>query len=210
MSRGWASSAISASGRCTASVALAMSLQSDALAGVWSALDNANGALVLTFISTFVVADAWMAVYDSAVEAVFLCYLVDQEENDGVRDALSTARRRKRPAPCAESDGAHCGALLDSRPLLAGPPTLLRLGALSALHGTAQAFLSATYKCPLAHRRHTAAIYHAPWPAVAADDVWFAPRRCAGNPTSRSEDGEFSGGHSGHGSSGSDSPIKYA
>mgnify|MGYP006145130997 CR=1 FL=1 len=24
-----------------------------------------------------------MAVYDSAVEAIFLCYLVDQEENDG-------------------------------------------------------------------------------------------------------------------------------
>lgn len=65
---------------CTATAALAMSLQSDTLAGVWSALDNANGALVLIFVSTFCVADAWMAVFDSAVEAVFLCYLVDQEE----------------------------------------------------------------------------------------------------------------------------------
>ena len=32
---------------------------------------------------TFCVADAWMAVYDSAVESIFLCYLVDREENDG-------------------------------------------------------------------------------------------------------------------------------
>jgi len=68
---------------CTACAALLMSMQTDALAGVWSALDNANGALVLVFIVTFCVADAWIAVYDSAVEAVFLCYLVDQEENDG-------------------------------------------------------------------------------------------------------------------------------
>lgn len=68
---------------CTAGAALLMSLQGDALSGAWSALDNANGALVLTFVATFCVADAWMAVYDSAVEAVFLCYLVDQEENDG-------------------------------------------------------------------------------------------------------------------------------
>jgi hypothetical protein len=61
-----------------------MSLQSNASnAGVLSALDNSNGALVLIFIATFCVADAWMALYDSAVEAVFLCYLVDQEENDG-------------------------------------------------------------------------------------------------------------------------------
>ena len=28
--------------------------------------------------------DAWLGVYDAAVEAIFLCYLVDQEENDGV------------------------------------------------------------------------------------------------------------------------------
>lgn len=27
--------------------------------------------------------DAWLGVYDAAVEAIFLCYLVDQEENDG-------------------------------------------------------------------------------------------------------------------------------
>jgi len=68
---------------CTGCAALAMSMQSSASSGVWSALDNANGALVLTWIATFCVADAWMAVYDSAVEAIFLCYLVDQEENDG-------------------------------------------------------------------------------------------------------------------------------
>jgi len=68
---------------CTACAALAMSTSSGASSGVWSALDNANGALVLTWMATFCVADAWMAVYDSAVEAIFLCYLVDQEENDG-------------------------------------------------------------------------------------------------------------------------------
>jgi hypothetical protein len=69
---------------CTGGAALLMSLQSNASnAGVLSALDNSNGALVLIFIATFCVADAWMALYDSAVEAVFLCYLVDQEENDG-------------------------------------------------------------------------------------------------------------------------------
>lgn len=28
--------------------------------------------------------DAWIGVYDAAVEAIFLCYMVDQEENDGV------------------------------------------------------------------------------------------------------------------------------
>ncbi len=74
---------LAVSSTCTGGAALLMSMQSDAFVGVWSALDNANGALVLTFIATFCVADAWMAVYDSAVEAVFLCYLVDQEENDG-------------------------------------------------------------------------------------------------------------------------------
>ena len=69
---------------CTGGAALLMSLQSNASnAGVLSALDNSNGALVLIFIATFCVADAWMALYDSAVEAVFLCYLVDHEENDG-------------------------------------------------------------------------------------------------------------------------------
>ena len=72
---------------CTAGAALTMHMQSGAatggMPGVWSALDNANGALVLTFVATFCVADAWMTVYDSAVEAIFLCYLVDQEENDG-------------------------------------------------------------------------------------------------------------------------------
>ena len=34
-------------------------------------------------VAVCVLQDAWMAVYDSAVEAIFLCYLVDQEENGG-------------------------------------------------------------------------------------------------------------------------------
>jgi len=64
---------------CTTVAAVAMSWQD----GDLSALDNTNGAIVLTFVVTFCVADAWMAVYDAAAEAIFLCYLVDQEENDG-------------------------------------------------------------------------------------------------------------------------------
>ena len=79
---------LAVSSLCTAGAAIAMNMQPGAVSGggasgLWSALDNANGALVLTFIVTFCIADAWMTVYDSAVEAVFLCYLVDQEENDG-------------------------------------------------------------------------------------------------------------------------------
>ena len=64
---------------CTGGVAMAMAIQQ----GAFTALDNANGALIFTFVATFCVADAWMAVYDAACEAIFLCYLVDQEENDG-------------------------------------------------------------------------------------------------------------------------------
>lgn len=64
---------------CTAVAALAMSTRM----GDWGALDNANGALLFIFVVTFCAADAWMGVYDAAVEAIFLCYLVDQEENDG-------------------------------------------------------------------------------------------------------------------------------
>ena len=64
---------------CTAGAAIAISLQ----ASVFSALDNVNGALMFTFFVTFCAADAWISVYDASTEAIFLCYLVDQEENDG-------------------------------------------------------------------------------------------------------------------------------
>ena len=77
---------------CTAFTCVALSVQD----GYFTALDNANGALFLTFVFTFCVADAWMAVYDSAAEAVFLCYLVDQEENDGdLRPYYASATLRK-------------------------------------------------------------------------------------------------------------------
>ena len=46
--------------------------------GAWSALDNANGALLLAFVFTYCAADAFLATFDSAVEAIYLCYLVDQ------------------------------------------------------------------------------------------------------------------------------------
>ena len=76
---------------CTGGATVAMSVQ----AGAFTALDNANGALLLTFIATFCVADAWIAVYDAAAEAIFLCYLVDQEENDGdVRPYYASAALR--------------------------------------------------------------------------------------------------------------------
>jgi len=68
---------------CTAGAAIAMNIQPGIEKNMWSPLDNANGALLLTFVATFCVADLWIGVFDSAVEAVFLCYLVDQEENDG-------------------------------------------------------------------------------------------------------------------------------
>ena len=77
---------------CTGGAAIAMSGQ----AGAFTALDNANGALFFTFVATFCVADAWMSVYDSAAEAIFLCYLVDQEENDGdTRPYYATPTLRK-------------------------------------------------------------------------------------------------------------------
>lgn len=113
---------VAVSATCTASTALLMAMQSDALVGAWSALDNANGALLLTFIVTFCVADAWMVVYDSAVEAVFLCYLVDQEENDGaVRPFYASATfqrymERHKPTyrlppsdPVSRSEGSEYG-----------------------------------------------------------------------------------------------------
>jgi len=113
---------VAVSATCTASMALLMAMQSDALVGAWSALDNANGALLLTFIVTFCVADAWMVVYDSAVEAVFLCYLVDQEENDGaVRPFYASATfqrymERHKPTyrlppsdPVSRSEGSEYG-----------------------------------------------------------------------------------------------------
>ena len=57
---------------------------------MWSALDNANGALVLTFIATFCMADAWMTVYDSAVEAVVLDVREDIAGSDVCSDAGSS------------------------------------------------------------------------------------------------------------------------
>jgi len=62
---------------CTAGAAVALPLAN------LGAADNASGALLLTFIVTFNAADAWIGVLDAAVEAIFLCYLVDQAENDG-------------------------------------------------------------------------------------------------------------------------------
>jgi hypothetical protein len=48
--------------------------------------------------------DTWLGVYDAAVEAIFLCYLVDQEENDGeVRPYYASATLRsymERHRPC--------------------------------------------------------------------------------------------------------------
>jgi len=85
---------------CTAFAALAMSTQM----GDWGALDNANGALIFIFIVTFCTADAWIGMYDAAVEAIFLCYLVDQEENDGdTRPFYASAALRnymERHRPC--------------------------------------------------------------------------------------------------------------
>uniref|UniRef100_A0A7S4B0R5 Choline transporter-like protein n=1 Tax=Chrysotila carterae TaxID=13221 RepID=A0A7S4B0R5_CHRCT len=62
---------------CTAGAALCLPF-----AGLGAA-DNTSGALLLTFMVTFNVADAWICVLDAAVEAIFLCFLVDQAENDG-------------------------------------------------------------------------------------------------------------------------------
>ena len=45
---------------CTALAALTMSMQSTASSGVWSALDNANGALVLIWMATFCVAVSYL------------------------------------------------------------------------------------------------------------------------------------------------------
>lgn len=77
---------------CTAAAAVAISLQSS----LFTALDNANGALVLTFFVTFCAADAWLSVYDAAAEAIFLCYLVDQVYMNMGRDTkLATASPTK-------------------------------------------------------------------------------------------------------------------
>ena len=64
---------------CTGGAAIVMSIHFS----VETAIENANGALCLIFVATFCVADAWLAAFDAACEAIFLCYLVDQEENDG-------------------------------------------------------------------------------------------------------------------------------
>ena len=63
-----------------------------------------------------------MAIYDSAVEAIFLCYLVDQEENGGDVQAYYASRRLRgymedhkpslilptsNPGSRADSDGTH-------------------------------------------------------------------------------------------------------
>ena len=61
----------------TAGAALMMS------AGSLGPMDNPNGALLLCFCVCFCVADAFIGVFDAAVETIFLCYLVDHEENDG-------------------------------------------------------------------------------------------------------------------------------
>ena len=61
----------------TAGAALMMS------AGSLGPMDNPNGALLLCFCVCFCVADAFIGVFDAAVETIFLCYLVDHEEHDG-------------------------------------------------------------------------------------------------------------------------------
>ena len=107
----------------TAAAALALTLSPS---GVGAALDNTNGALILCFVLTFCIADAWIAVYDSAVEAVFLCYLVDQEENDGdlrpyyASSRLSRYMERHRPtlllpaaSPVARDGASSSGSSAD-------------------------------------------------------------------------------------------------
>lgn len=71
---------LSVAALCTAAVSAALA-SPDAAFG---AVTNASGAVILAFVASFCVADAWFIVLDAAVESIFLCYLVDQAENDGV------------------------------------------------------------------------------------------------------------------------------
>jgi len=75
---------------CTAFVAVALPLAKI------GAADNASGALLVVFLLTFSIADAWVGIVDSAVEAIFLCYLVDRAENDGdMRPYYASATLRR-------------------------------------------------------------------------------------------------------------------
>ena len=88
--------------------------------------ENASGAALFTFALTFCVADAWIGVLDAAVEAIFLCYLVDVSENDGetrpyyASAALRAYMDRHRPSyvlPCSLDDEearAHAAALFEA------------------------------------------------------------------------------------------------
>lgn len=77
---------------CTSGMALAIGLHS----GMVGAMDNTNGALLLCFVACYCVADAWLGVYDAAVEAIFLCFLADREENDAdARPMYASASLRK-------------------------------------------------------------------------------------------------------------------
>jgi len=77
---------------CTSGMALAIGLQS----GMVGAMDNTNGALLLGFVACYCVADAWLGVYDAAVEAIFLCFLADREENnEDARPMYASASLRK-------------------------------------------------------------------------------------------------------------------
>jgi len=77
---------------CTAGMALAIGLHS----GMVGAMENTNGALLLCFIVCYSIADAWLVVYDAAVEAIFLCFLVDRGENDAdTKPMYASASLRK-------------------------------------------------------------------------------------------------------------------
>mmetsp|Transcript_65959 Transcript_65959/g.159105 ORF Transcript_65959/g.159105 Transcript_65959/m.159105 type:complete len:652 (+) Transcript_65959:77-2032(+) len=77
---------------CTSGMALAIGLHS----GMVGAMDNTNGSLLLCFVACYCVADAWLGVYDAAVEAIFLCFLADREENDAdARPMYASASLRK-------------------------------------------------------------------------------------------------------------------
>jgi hypothetical protein len=92
---------------CTAGMALAIGLHS----GTGGAMDNTNGALLLCFVVCYCIADAWLGVYDAAVEAIFLCFLVDREENDAeTKPMYASASLRKymelhRPSYCLPVEG---------------------------------------------------------------------------------------------------------
>lgn len=64
---------------CTAAASLTLASPDTAL----DAVTNASGAVLLVFLAAFCVADAFLVVLDAAAESIFLCFLVDQAENDG-------------------------------------------------------------------------------------------------------------------------------